>query len=118
MRNGHVQWARRLRSVGSNEGGHGAQARILGQQGKVVWLFVHDQPVAVSAADGAVLATREQIEQRNPALRTLVPTELTYYTFDRGLVFIAADGRRYRVEAPGYVATPYVPRPTSSSSIR
>lgn len=108
-RNGHRAWARRLRAVGSNEGGHGSQARILGQDGKVVWLFVHDQPVAVSAADGSVLATRERIAERNPELRSLIPTELNYYTFDRGLVFIAADARRFRVNAPLYVATPYVP---------
>lgn len=108
VRNGQRAWERRLRAVGSNEGGHGAQGRILGQDGKVVWLFVHDGPVAVSVTDGSVIATREQIEQRNPELRTLIPTELDYYTFDSGLVFIAADARRFRVTAPTWVATPYL----------
>ena len=36
----------------------GAQVRILGQQGDLVWAWAHDQPLALSARDGAVVADR------------------------------------------------------------
>lgn len=106
---GQKLWTRRLLTLGEHDNGHGARARILGQDGELVWLFVDHQPVAVAAADGAVRATGLDIASKNPALQALVPTELDYYTFDRGLVFIAADGRRHRIAVPGYAATPYAP---------
>ena len=102
-------WKKRLLTLKDNEGGHNAQARILGQDGDVVWLFVSDQPVAVSSSDGSVLADRKLIEQRNSALQGIVPKELNFYTFDNGLVITAADARRYKVRATDYVAEPYKP---------
>lgn len=43
-----VVWKKRFLTLKGDEG-HSAQARILGQDGDVVWLFVNDQPVAVSS---------------------------------------------------------------------
>jgi len=66
------------------EGGRNAEARILGQDGDVVWLFLHDQPVAFAPADGTIVANRKEIEQRNLALQGLIPKELNFYAFDNG----------------------------------
>lgn len=104
---GRKLWTRRLRSVSEHDDGHGAQARILGQEGDTVWLFVHDQPVAVSAVDGSVRATGIDIAAKNPALQQLFPTRLEFYSFDRGLVLVTADARRWRIGLPGYSAEPY-----------
>jgi hypothetical protein len=102
-------WKTRLLTLKDKEGGHGAQARIFGQDGDVVWLFLNDQPVAVSSRDGSVLADRNLIEQRNAALQGLVPKELNFYAFDNGLVITAADARRYKVLASDYSAKSYQP---------
>ena len=102
------RWKKRLRSVKDDQGGHTAQSRLFGQDGETVWLFVSDQPVAVSSKDGSVLADRQSLEQRNPALRDLIPKDLDYYAYDGGLVIIAADARRWRVRAPDFLAEPYV----------
>jgi hypothetical protein len=102
-------WKRRLLTLKQNEGGNSSEARILGQDGAVVWLFVHNQPVAVSAADGSPLAEREQIEERNTSLQGVMPKELKFYAFDDGLIITAADSRRYKVRAPDFAAEPYKP---------
>jgi hypothetical protein len=107
---GERLWQRRLRTLDDDEGGHGAQARILGPDGDRVWLFVHDQPVAVAASDGAVRATTIEILAANPSLQGLLPARLDDYTFDDGLVFVAADGRRLRIASGGLLATAYEPR--------
>ncbi|HMJ06441.1 MAG TPA: PA2928 family protein, partial [Chthoniobacterales bacterium] len=65
-------WKKRLLTVKDDAGGHTAQARILGQEGEVVWLFLNDGPVAVSSKDATRLADRKMIEERNPSLRDLV----------------------------------------------
>ncbi|MBI5256965.1 MAG: hypothetical protein HY855_10735 [Burkholderiales bacterium] len=106
-RTGALRWTSRLRSIGEHEGGHGAQGRILGQQDGTVWLFIAGLPVAVSAADGAVQGTGLDIARQNPALQALMPTEPGAFTFDRGLVLVAADARRYVITVPGYAAHPY-----------
>lgn len=100
-------WQRSMLQLLDDEGGHTAPFRILGQDGDVVWLFMHDQPVAVSSKDGNLLADRAALEQRNPTLQGLFPSELKFYAFDDGLVVIAADARRFRLKAPDYTATPY-----------
>ena len=66
-------WTKRLLSVKDKEGGHNAQGRILGRDGEVVWLFLHNQPVALAARDGSVLADGPALEQRNPALPRRAP---------------------------------------------
>ena len=102
-------WKRRLLTLRDDQGGHGAQARIFGQDGDVVWLFLGSEPVAVSAGDGSVVLDRAGLEAKNPELKGLIPSELKFYAYDGGLVITAADARRFRVQAPRYVATPYVP---------
>lgn len=100
-------WTHPLLVLRDNDGGHGAPLRILGQDGDVVWVFMHDQPVAVSSRDGSLLADRAALEQRNPTLQGLFPAQLDFYAFDGGLVVVTADARRFRLRAPDYAATPY-----------
>ncbi len=102
-------WKKRLLTVKEDAGGRVAEARILGQAGAVVWLFLHDGPVALSAADGRQLADRATIERENPALRGLLPSKLDFYLFDRGLVVTAADARRFRIGGADGKAEPYTP---------
>ncbi len=100
---------KRLLTVKNDAGGHTAQARLVPQEGDVVWLYLNDGPVAVSSKDGSALADRSTLEQCNPALRDLVPKELEYYAYDGGLVLTAADARRFRVRGPEFTAEPYGP---------
>jgi hypothetical protein len=100
-------WTKPLATLHDDQGGHGAQARILGQDGDVVWLYLHDQAVAVSSRDASIVVDRAGLERRNPDLKGLIPSELRFYAYDEGLVMIAADARRFRVRPPDYVARPY-----------
>jgi hypothetical protein len=102
-------WKKRLLTVKDESGGRVAQARLLGQEGEVVWLFLNDGPVAISSKDGSKLADRATIEQRNPTLRDLIPKDLDFYAYDGGLVLTAADARRFRVRASDYSAQAYTP---------
>jgi hypothetical protein len=102
-------WGKHLLTVSHGDGGYNATARILGQDGAHVWLFLHNQPVAVSSADGAVIADRARLEAANPELKGLFPSELPFYTHDGGLVITTADARRFRVNAPDFKARPYTP---------
>jgi hypothetical protein len=102
-------WKKRLLTVKDDAGGHTAQARIFGQDGDVVWLYLNDGPVAVSSKDGNKLADRSTIEQCNPSLRDLIPKELDFYAYDGGLVMTAADARRFKIRPPDYAAEPYTP---------
>jgi hypothetical protein len=102
-------WKRRLLTLKDKDGGHGAQARILGQDGDAVWLFLHDQPVALDGKDGQILTDAAQLQALNPGLRHLFPPELDFYAFEDGLILIAADARRYLIRAPDFRATPYQP---------
>lgn len=102
-----IAWKRRLATVHENRGGHSARGRIIGPDGKAVWLFIDGQPLALSAADGSVLADRARIEQVNPALKGLIPADLRFYAYDGGLIITTADARRYRVSASDYRALPY-----------
>lgn len=114
-RTGERLWQRRLRIVDENAHGGTPRGRLLGQYGDLVWLFVHDMPVAVNAKDGAVKLTALDLMDRNPQLQGLWPTELTGYTFDRGLVVITADARRWRIDSPGGAVQPYTPEAPSES---
>jgi hypothetical protein len=100
-------WKRRLRSMKDIEGGHSAESRMLGQDGDVVWLFVADEPLALSSHDASVVADRAAIERANPGLRDLVPKKLDYYAYDDGLVIVAADARRWRIRGAALHAEPY-----------
>ncbi|CAN5594599.1 hypothetical protein BH20VER1_BH20VER1_13920 [soil metagenome] len=102
-------WKKRLLTLKDNEGGHGAEARILGQDGEVVWLFLHGQPVALSSRDGSRIADGQQVEQRNAALQGLMPKELKFHAFDGALIITTADARRYKVRASDLTAEAYRP---------
>jgi len=109
-------WKRRMLTLDDERGGRTARARILGQDGNVVWLFLAQGPVAVGALDGEVRATRSQLEDKNPALRGLLPDKLDFYAFDAGLVVTAADARRHLVRGTDFVAGEY--RPASDDHFR
>ncbi|MEO6970412.1 MAG: PA2928 family protein [Chthoniobacterales bacterium] len=72
-------------------------------------MFLNDGPVAISARDGSQLADRRTLEERNPALRDLIPKDIDFYAYDGGLVIIAADARRFRIRTPEAAAEPYTP---------
>jgi hypothetical protein len=101
------EWKKDLLELKDKQGGHTARARIFGQEGNVVWIYLNDGPVALSAADGSKLADRGMIEQRNPSLSGLIPKEINYYTYDNGLVITSADSRRYKIHLPDYTAQSY-----------
>ena len=100
-------WAKDLKVLRDKDGGSGAEIRILGQQDAIVWVWVHDQVLALSARDGSLVADRSTLEQVNPGLKGLVPDELKFHTFVGALVVTLADARRMRIEVPGFRATPY-----------
>ncbi len=102
-------WKKRLVTVKNEAGGHTAQARILGQEGEIVWTFLNNQPVAISSKDGSTLADRNTLEQQNPELRGLIPDKLDFYAYDGGLVITAADARRFRISGAEFRAQPYTP---------
>jgi hypothetical protein len=87
--------------------GSDVSARLLGQDGDLVWLLVGDEPYALDAADGHIRADGAGIEAANPALKGLLPSEGRLYGFDRGLVFMAADARAFVVRGPKQEAIAY-----------
>lgn len=100
-------WLKELKVLRDKDGGRDAGIRILGQQGDTVWVWLHDQVLALSARDGSVVADRAALEQANPLLKGLIPDELKFHTFIGALVITLADARRMRIEMPGLRATPY-----------
>lgn len=102
-------WKKRLVTVKEDAGGRVAQSRMLGQEGEIVWLFLNNGPVAISSKGGNQLVDRVGLEQRNPTLANLIPKDLDFYAYDGGLVFVAADGRRFRIRGADYTAEPYTP---------
>ena len=104
----HV-WTKRVLTVPYKAGGYNSRARILGQDGQHVWLFLNNEPVALSSADGSLVADRARLETVNPELKGLIPSTLEFYTFDGGLVVTTANARRLRISAPDFKATPYTP---------
>ena len=113
-------WSRRLLTLGDHEAkgpgpsrviGSSADGRLLGQDGSVVWVLINKAPFAISAADGSLLADTAALEQQNPELRGLLPTDAQHYAFDRGLVLLSADARRFVIRGPGHEAVAYAPTP-------
>jgi hypothetical protein len=113
-------WKKRLLTIGDPEAagtapsrviGSDVDARLLGQDGGLVWLLIGDAPFAVSAADGSVVVDGEAIERINPTLKGLLPSEAKHYGFDRGLVLMAADARQFVIRGPAHEALPYTPPP-------
>lgn len=108
-------WSRRVLTLGDAEA-HGSQSRVigssaagrvLGQDGDLVWLLIDEKPLALSLSDGARVADTAAIEQRNPDLKGLLPVEAKHYGFDRGLVFMSADARRFVLRGHALKAEPY-----------
>ncbi len=102
-------WKKRLLTLKSNQGGHGAEARIFGQQGGIVWIFLKDQLLAISPADASVIADRATIEKRNPQLAGMLSLELDFYAFDGAMIITTADARRYKLDSADFSVTPYTP---------
>jgi len=118
-------WTQRLLSLGDPEAkgsapsrviGSAVDARLLGQDGPVVWLMIGAAPFAVNASDGKVVADSESLQQHNPELKGLLPSEAKHYGFDRGLVFMSADARQFVVRGPAYKAEAYVPPPPATQA--
>ena len=89
--------------------GSAASGRVLGQQGERVWLLVDGKPLALAVDDGERVADVARIERDNPALKGLLPVEADFYGFDRGLVFMGADGRSFAIRGSTFEAEPYAP---------
>jgi hypothetical protein len=113
-------WKQRLLTLGDPDAkgprpsrviGSDVDARLLGQDGALVWLLIGDAPFAVSAADGSIVADGEAIERINPELEGLLPSEAKHYGFDQGLVFMAADARQFAIRGPEHEAVAYTPPP-------
>jgi hypothetical protein len=98
--------------------GSDVDARLLGQDGDVVWLLVGDEPYALDAKDGHVLVDGAGIEAANPALKGLLPSEARLYGFDQGLVFMSADARNFVVRGPNHQAVAYTPAAPQQPEIR
>ncbi len=111
-------WRKRLLTLGDPDAkgygpsrviGSAAGARLIGQEGERVWLFVDEYLLALRASDGEVLATFDTIERNNPELKGLLPGETKHYGFDQGLVFMSADARTFVLRGPDFTAQPYAP---------
>jgi|GEM_PF-818794 len=100
-------WLKTLKIVRDDAGGHGALIRILGQQDDVVWVWLHDELVALSAEDASPVADRARLEQANPGLAGLFPLELKYYTWTGEIVVTLADARHMRITLPDLRMVPY-----------
>jgi hypothetical protein len=118
-------WKQRVLTLGDPEAsgmqpsrviGSAVGAQIAGQDGDVVWMLIGAMPYALSASDGRVLADGPALEQRNPMLAGLLPSDASGYAWDKGLVLQAADARRFvirgsELRAENYVRTPPPPAP-------
>jgi hypothetical protein len=91
--------------------GSAVDARLLGQDGAVVWLLIGAQPFAVSAHDGSVIADAAGLQQRNPELQGLLPSDAKFYGFDQGLVLTSADARHFVIRGAKLKASAYTPPP-------
>lgn len=102
------RWSRRLLTL--HERDHNAAAHLLGRAGDVVWAFVHDQPVALAAADGRVLATGAKLAETNPGLAPMWPRARRSFVFDGGaLVVTTADALHWRIDPATWRAASYRP---------
>ncbi|MEO7362791.1 MAG: PA2928 family protein [Gemmatimonadaceae bacterium] len=89
------KWTSRLATVRHAQ--RDIEAMILGLSHNTLWVMA-DGLMGVSMTDGKVIGDAASIEQANPQLRGLMPSTRRQMYFDNGLVLIAADGRRWRVD--------------------
>lgn len=104
-------WRKRLET---ERGGGMIDRDLLGVEGNAVWLLLHGKLVALSAADGSVIAPVGRVEEANPELKGLMPVDERYFVFDaRGLCITAADARQWRVDPDTFKVTAVesVPKP-------
>lgn len=95
-RNAMPLWRKRLQI---ERGGAMDGRSLLGVDGDTVWILLQGNLVALSASDGTVLARAGQVEDLNPELKGLMPTEDRYFVFNRrGLHITAADARMWHVD--------------------
>jgi hypothetical protein len=115
-----VLWKQRLLTLGDPDAagtgpslviGSDVDARLLGQDGDLVWLLIGNAPFALHAHDGSIAVDAEALQRINPSLAGLLPSEAKYYGFDRGLVLMAADARQLVIRGSGHLAQPYSPPP-------
>ncbi len=84
-------WKQRLLTIGHPNAkgtsslviGSDVDAKLLGQDGELVWLLIGEAPFALNAADGSVAVNAETLQQINSALQGLLPIEVQYFGFDR-----------------------------------
>lgn len=112
-------WKQRLLTIGDPNAsgtsslviGSDVDAKLLGQDGELVWLMIGDAPFALNAADGSLAVNAETLQQINPALQGLLPSEAKYFGFDRGLVIMTADARMFVVRGYEHKVETYLPPP-------
>lgn len=100
-------WSRHLLTV--SDPGRTPAGHILGQHGPVVWLFLNDQPVAVSHRDGSVVGDAQRIVERNPGLAPMWPREPGSFAFDDRLIVTTADALHWEVDSQSLTAGGYRP---------
>lgn len=96
------KWTTRLATI--RHGQRDLEATILGVSHNTVWLIA-DGLMGVSLSNGKVLGDAASIEAVNPQLRGVMPASRRQMYFDNGLVLIAADGKRWRVDDESLRAT-------------
>ncbi len=109
-------WKQRLLTLGDPDAagnepslviGSDVDARLLGQDGDLMWLLIGNTPYALRASDGGIAVDAEALQRINPSLEGLLPSEAKYYSFDRGLVLMAADARQLVIRGGAHRAEPY-----------
>lgn len=109
------KWTTRLATV--RRGQRDLDARILGISHNTIWV-VADGVMAVSLSDGEVTGDTASIAAANPQLGGVMPQSSQQYYFDDGLMLIAADGRRWRVDNESLRASPDTSTAPIKTSIR
>ena len=117
-------WKQRLLTLGDPEAsgtgpslviGSDVGAQLLGQDGEFVWLLIGNAPYALRVRDGSIAVDAEALQRINPSLAGLLPSEAKYYSFDRGLVLMAADARQFVIRGNAHRAEPYTPPPPATT---
>jgi hypothetical protein len=96
------KWVVRLASI--RQGQRDLEAGVLGVSHGTAWVLA-DGLMAVSVKNGDVIGDAPLIESRNAVLKGLMPSTRRQMYFDNGLVLIAADGQRWRIDDETLVAT-------------
>jgi hypothetical protein len=101
-------WRKRVRTFENKqlEGFDLRRIDLLGADGKTLWLLV-GEPLAVSLADGSVIADGAAIDKRNPRLAGKQVNQLGYVAFGRhGLQLTIDDSTQWRIDGETLEAQP------------